>query len=202
MMHAVLKGVAGVLLAACAAALSPLGASTARSEARMFSYDPISPDAKRLTGAGVTILFKQGLLGGGKPIKVLATGVPAQAILSSGREKDLGPGGLKAMDGVDADAMLYEVDAKAAQGKIYLRAFCPGSTRLWLSFSTIALRRDLRIQAFGDVPAASGPQKGEASARLCGTLDFSYRGEWRLPKDRGPDPMEDWVNEPNHPTPN
>jgi hypothetical protein len=30
------------------------------------------------------------------------------------------------MDGVDADASLYEVDAKAAQGKIYVRAFCPG----------------------------------------------------------------------------
>jgi hypothetical protein len=159
----------------------------------MFSYDPISPDAKRLTGAGVTILFSQGFLGASRPIKVLATGVPAQATLKDGRQKDLGPGGLGAMDGVDADASLYEVDDKTAQGKIYVRAFCPGSKRLWLSFSTIAIRRDLRIQAFGDNP------KVEGKARLCGTLDFTYRGEWRLPNDRRPDPMSDWTDSPQHP---
>ena len=176
-----------------AAAVAILSASVARAETRMFSYDPISPDAKRLTGAGVTILFNQGLLGGGKPIKVLATGVPAEARLKDGRQKDLGPGGLSAMEGVDTDVMLYEVDASAAQGKIYVRAFCPGSTRLWLSFSTIVVRRDLRIQAFGDDPKAQG------KARLCGTLDFSYRGEWRLPKGRAPNPMEDWTDNPQHP---
>jgi hypothetical protein len=180
------------------AALVLLMASSASAETRMFSYDPISPDAKRLTGAGVTILFSQGFLGASRPIKVLATGVPAQASLKNGRQKDLGPGGLGAMDGVDADASLYEVDDKTAQGKIYVRAFCPGSKRLWLSFSTIAIRRDLRIQAFGDDPKAAGP-KVEGKARLCGTLDFTYRGEWRLPNDRRPDPMSDWTDSPQHP---
>lgn len=174
-------------------ALVLLTASAVQAETRMFSYDPISPDAKRLTGAGVTILFSQGLLGPGQPIKVLATGVPAQAVLKNGRQKDLGPGGLGAMEGVDADASLYEVDDKTAQGKIYIRAFCPGSKRLWLSFSTIVIRRDLRIQAFGDDPKVQG------KARLCGTLDFSYRGEWRLPKNRAPDPMSDWTDSPQHP---
>ena len=191
---AALGGAALAFLAA-SAALNMATVSATEAETRMFSYDPISADAKRLTGAGVTILFNQGLLGASRPIKVLATGVPAEARLKDGRQRDLGPGGLSAMDGVDADAALYEVDAKAAQGKIYVRAFCPGSTRLWLSFSTIALRRDLRIQAFGDDPKAEG-----GKARLCGTLDFSYRGEWRLPKDRRPDPMEDWTDSPQHPS--
>lgn len=189
-----IRAVAAVALLAAGVSLS---APAARAETRMFSYDPISPDAKRLTGAGVTILFNQGLLGGGRPIKVLATGVPAEARLKDGRQKDLGPGGLSAMDGVDADAALYEVDDKTAQGRVYVRAFCPGSTRLWLSFSTIAMRRDLRIQAFGDAPRAAGEPEGKA--RLCGTLDFSYRGEWRLPKDRRPDPMEDWTDNPQRP---
>ena len=179
------------------AALALMAVSAARAETRMFSYDPISPDAKRLTGAGVTILFNQGLLGGGRPIKVLATGVPAEARLIGARRSDLGPGGLSAMSGVDADAALFEVDSKAAQGKIYVRAFCPGSTRLWLSFSTIVIRRDLRIQAFGDDPKVA--QNSAAKARLCGTLDFSYRGEWRLPKNRAPDPMSDWTDNPQHP---
>lgn len=185
------------------AILALLAASSAGAETRMFSYDPISPDAKRLTGAGVTILFSQGLLGPGQPIKVMATGVPAEARLKDGRQKDLGPGGLAAMDGVDTGVSLYEVDNKLAQGKIYVRAFCPGSSRLWLSFSTIAIRRDLRIQAFGDDPKAQDPKgegpKSGGKARLCGTLDFSYRGEWRLPKGRAPDPLSDWTDSPQHP---
>lgn len=170
-----------------AAALLSAVAGPAAAERRMFSYDPLSADAKRLTGAGVTILFDQGLLSA-KPVKVLATGVPAQALLRKGRERDLGAGGLAAMSGVDADAALYEVDGGAEQGKIYVRAFCPGSKRLWLSFSRIAPRLDLRIQAFGDDP------KAEGKGRLCGTLDFSYRGEWRLPQGGPPDPSEDWTD--------
>ena len=171
-----------VLLGLALAAL----AAAAQAETRMFSYDPISPDAKRLTGAGLTVLFDKKLTGT-RPLKVLATGVAAQGRLIPGKAKDLGPGGLKAMGGVDADAALYEIDPAQDQGRIYIRAFCPGATRLWLSFGRIAVRRDLRIQAFGDDPKG-GP------TRVCGTLDFSYRGEWRLPKAERPDPMEDWAD--------
>lgn len=168
-------------------ALALVVATTAQAETRLFSYDPISPDAKRLTGAGLTVLFDKSLTGT-RVVKVLATGVPVQGRLVNGREKDLGPGGLKAMDGVDADAALYEIDPKFEQGKIYIRAFCPGAKRLWLSFSRLAVHRDLRVQAFGDDPNG-GP------TRLCGTLDFSYRGEWKLPNDHRPDPMEDWAGD-------
>lgn len=166
-------------------------ATTAHAEKRMFSYDPISADARRLTGAGPTVLFDQGLMGGARPIKVLATGVPAQALLIKGKDRDLGPRGLAGLEGVDADAALYEVDPGAEQGKIYVRAFCPRATRLWLSFSRIAVRRDLRIQAFGDDPKVPG------SVRVCGTLDFSWRGEWKLPDSHRPDPMEDWTDNLN-----
>jgi hypothetical protein len=167
------------------ACLATAAAGSAHAERKMYSYDPISPDAKRLTGAGLTVLFDKKLTGT-RVTKVLATGVPVQGRLIDGREKDLGPGGLKAMSGVDADAALYEIDPKFEQGKIYIRAFCPGATRLWLSFSRLAMHRDLRVQAFGDDP------KG-GQTRLCGTLDFSFRGEWKLPSGNLPDPMEDWT---------
>lgn len=180
------------LFLAVTAALSALAGASSAADRRMFSYDPISPDAKRLTGAGLTVLFEQSLLGA-RPIKVLATGVPAQALLRKGGEKDLGKGGLAGMAGVDADAALYEVNSQAEQGKIYVRAFCPGSKRLWLSFSRIVVRRDLRIQAFGDDPKVPG------QARLCGTLDFTYRGEWRLPNGGPPDPNEEWTDNLNSP---
>jgi hypothetical protein len=166
-------------------ALACLATGTAQAERKMYSYDPISPDAKRLTGAGITVLFDKKLTGT-RVLKVLATGVPVQARLIGGREKDLGPGGLGVMSGVDADAALYEVDPKFEQGRVYVRAFCPGATRLWLSFSRLGVHRDLRIQAFGDDP------KGGAT-RVCGTLDFSWRGEWKLPGGNAPDPMEDWT---------
>ncbi|MDG2531664.1 hypothetical protein [Caulobacter endophyticus] len=182
----------GLALALGAAAALAVAASPAAAERRMFSYDPISPDAKRLTGAGLTVLFEQGLLSA-RPIKVLATGVPAQALLRKAGPKDLGKGGLASMPGVDTDAALYEVNGTVEQGKVYVRAFCPGSKRLWLSFSRIALRHDLRIQAFGDDPKAAG------QARLCGTLDFAYRGEWRLPTGGPPDPNEDWTDSLNGP---
>lgn len=177
------------LTAALGLALACGAAGAAHAERKMYSYDPISADAKRLTGAGLTVLFDKKLTGT-RVVKVLATGVPVQGRLVDGREKDLGPGGLKGIEGVDADAALYEIDPKFEQGKIYIRAFCPGSTRLWLSFSRLAVHRDLRVQAFGDQPkGAPGP------ARLCGTLDFSYRGEWKLPNDNRPDPMEDWAGD-------
>ena len=180
-----LKAALGLALACLATGM----AGAAHAERKMYSYDPISPDARRLTGAGLTVLFDKKLTGT-RVVKVLATGVPVQGRLVDGREKDLGPGGLKAMDGVDADADLYEIDPKFEQGRVYIRAFCPGSTRLWLSFSRLAVHRDLRVQAFGDPPkGAAGP------ARLCGTLDFSYRGEWKLPAGNRPDPMEDWAGE-------
>jgi hypothetical protein len=176
-----LKVAFGLMLACLAVGATT---TTAHAERKMYSYDPISPDAKRLTGAGLTVLFDKKLTGG-KVLKVLATGVPVQGRLIAGREKDLAPGGLKAMAGVDADAALYEIDPKFEQGKIYIRAFCPGATRLWLSFSRLELHRDLRIQAFGDDPNGG-------ATRVCGTLDFSFRGEWKLPNGNHPDPMEDW----------
>ncbi|MBC7670427.1 MAG: hypothetical protein H7236_18680, partial [Gemmatimonadaceae bacterium] len=72
--------------------------------------------------------------------------------------------------------------------RVYIRAFCPGAKRLWLCFSRLATYRDLRVQAFGDDP------KGGAT-RVCGTLDFSFRGEWKLPNGKGPDPMEDLADD-------
>jgi hypothetical protein len=176
-----LKAALGLVLACLATA----AAGAAHAERKMYSYDPISPDAKRLTGAGLTVLFDKKLTST-RVMKVLATGVPVQGRLIDGREKDLGPGGLKGINGVDADAALYEIDPKYEQGKIYIRAFCPGAKRLWLSFSRLAVHRDLRVQAFGDAPEGG-------QTRLCGTLDFSFRGEWKLPSGNLPDPMEDWT---------
>ena len=76
------------------------------------------------------------------------------------------------------------IDPRAGQGAAYVRAFCPGSTKAWLSFSRIS-RYPLSIKAFGDDPAAPG------KARACADMTFRFRGEWALPGRGPPDPMEE-----------
>lgn len=153
-------------------------ASPAVAETRIFSYDPVSPDAKRLTGTGLTFLFETRLLGGGKVRKIMATAVPAAAEVKSvgagalGKGASIGPG------------EIYEINAEKAQGKVYVRAFCPGSTKAWLAVGDLRHGRDLKVRVLGDDPAG-GP------ARTCAEMEFAYRGEWRLGTGTRPDPFED-----------
>lgn len=153
-------------------------ASTAAAETRIFSYDPVSPDAKRLTGTGLTFLFETRFMGGGKVRKIMATAVPASAEVKSvgagalGKGAPIGPG------------EIYEINADKAQGKVYVRAFCPGSTKVWLAVGDLRHGRDLKVQVLGDDPAG-GP------ARTCAEMEFAYRGEWRLGTGTRPDPFDD-----------
>jgi hypothetical protein len=155
---------------------------------RMFSYDPVSPDAKRLTGRGLTFIFDQGMLNT-RAKRVLATAVSAQAELKPVGEGALGKGGraalIKASGGEPIVGELYEVDPKRTQGRVYIRAWCPGSTRLWMAIGRFAYSKPLTLTALGDDPARPG------AARVCARMEFSFRGEWKLPGRGVPDPMED-----------
>jgi hypothetical protein len=59
-----------------------------------------------------------------------------------------------------------------------IQAFCPGSTKGWLAIGAVNARKPLRVYAFGD-DAATGEIK------LCSSMDFSWRGEWQMPKPGG-----------------
>jgi hypothetical protein len=164
-----------VLIGAAVAGL--LAAHPALAAERMISFDPISPDARRLTGAGITVLFTDRLVGQ-RVNRLLATAIPARADLKRAPAKALG--GLR----VENLGDLYAIDDKAAQGAVYVRAFCPGSKRAWLAFSRVG-RGELTVQALGDDPAKP------AQARLCATMVFRFKGEWSLPPRTAPDPMEE-----------
>ena len=171
------------LLAAAVLAGSIAPAAAFAAE-RMISFEPASPDAKRLTGAGITVRFTDRLLGQ-RVDSLLATAIPARANLKPAAVKDLG--GLT----VARPGVLYAVDEKSAQGAVYVRAFCPGSKRVWLAIGPVG-RAPLTIQALGDDP------KGGRTARLCATMEFSFKGEWSLPPRTPPDPMEETRDlEPN-----
>lgn len=154
-----------------------LAAGPVEAAERMISFEPVSPDARRLTGAGITVLFNDRLMGQ-RVNRLLATAIPAQANLKRAPARALG--GLPVADLGD----LYAIDDKTAQGAVYVRAFCPGSKQAWLAFSRVG-RGELTVQALGDDPA-SPPQ-----ARLCATMVFRFKGEWSLPPRTAPDPMEE-----------
>lgn len=166
-----MKLLSGAILAAVLAAGPALAAE------RMISFEPMSPDAKRLTGAGITVRFTDRLMGQ-RVNSLLATAIPARANLKPAAVKDLG--GLT----VARPGVLYAIDGTSAQGAVYVRAFCPGSKRVWLAIGPVG-RAPLMIQALGDDP------KGGRAARLCATMEFAFKGEWSLPPRGAPDPMEE-----------
>jgi hypothetical protein len=147
-------------------------AGVAQAAVHIVSFDPAN-DATRLAAGGLTFEFDQRLIFT-RVLRVRSTEGQARADLRPANEAVLGRGGLTAVIGADAhERDLYEVKP-SAEGADMIRAFCPGSTRAWLAFGRIAQYRALRVRVVGDGGAGG-------KARLCQTLDFSWRGEWRVP---------------------
>lgn len=153
------------------AALIAAGPSTAAVK-RMVTYDSASPEARRLTGAGLTFVFTRSLLRQ-RVLAVRATAVAVGVIPEPLRDADT-VRTLDSLMGEDAGTgTLYVIDPDKAEGKVMVQAFCPGATRGWLAISPIAHNRDLRVHAFGADAAGQ--------TRLCAVMDFAWRGEWRMP---------------------
>jgi hypothetical protein len=153
-----------------------LSAGAAQAGVRIFSYDPAN-DVTRRTAGELTFEFNQRLLFT-RVLNIRSTEGEAAAALKPADEHALGGGGLSRIIGSRApERDLYEVEP-GEQGAAMIRAFCPGSTRAWLAFGRLAEGQPLRVQVIGDDPASR-------RARLCHTLDFNFRGEWKLPSGPG-----------------
>ncbi len=140
---------------------------------RMVTYDAVSPTARRLTGAGLTFVFTKTLLRT-RIHAVRATAVAVGIVPRPSTDGALNRK-LDALMGQNAGSgSLYSIDPTAQEGRIMITAFCPGSTKGWLSIGQVGSRRDLRMFAFGDDPTTGEP-------RLCGDMLFSFHGEWRMP---------------------
>jgi len=168
-----------IRLIAIAAALLAAGPAQA-ADKRMVTYDSASPAAQRMTGAGLTFVFTKSLFRT-RVLAVRATAVPVAVIVRPSGDRDVNRQ-LDALMCADArTGTLYELEPGEAQGQVMVTAFCPGSTRGWLAIGTIAHARPMRVHAFGDDPATGEP-------RLCGAMDFDWRGEWRTPRENQADP--------------
>jgi hypothetical protein len=159
----------------------------AAAAVRIFSYDA-ADDGTRHVAGDLTFQFDQRLIFT-TILNIRSTEGRASADLKPADEHALGPGGLNRLIGGSAQERdLYEVKGDA-EGDELVHAFCPGSRRAWLSFGRLVEGRPLRVQVIGD--AAGG------GAKLCHTLDFNFRGEWKLPSGPGVKPGD--LKEPRFP---
>lgn len=143
------------------------------ADKRMVTFDSASPDARRLTGAGLTFVFSRSFFRT-RILAVRATAVPVGIIPHPSRDGRIN-GLLDGLMGPDRGrGELYEIDAEKGEGRVMIQAFCPGARRGWLAIGSVHARRPLRVHAFGD--------DGEGGVRLCAAMDFSWRGEWTLPQ--------------------
>ena len=147
----------------------------AAASVRLFSYDPANDVTWKVSGP-LTFQFRQRLVFT-TVMNIHSTQGQATADLKPVDEHVLGRGGLSRLIGKNApERDLYEVEP-AAEGADLIKAFCPGSTHAWMAFGRLVEARPLRIRVLGDAPGGG--------ARLCETLDFTYRGEWKLPPGPG-----------------
>jgi hypothetical protein len=152
-----------LILAACALATPAFAAKG------MFSYYPADAQTRELSDNGFTLLFDKAMMGGVRLRKIMSTEAAASADLEPADDRDLGVPLRKLIGDSDAND-LYRI-ADADQGPAMVRAFCPGSTKAWLSFGPIKVRRNLEVQVLGDDPASG-------KARHCATLNLVFRGDW------------------------
>jgi len=161
-------------LAALLALAAPLPAVAAEA---MYTYYPNNESARRLTDRGLTFVLEKGFLGGVLMTRIMATEAPAAADLAPAAERDLGVrlDGLIGKDAYERDLYLIK---DTAQGPAMMRAFCPGSAKAWLAFGAVKPRRDVTVHAIGLDPVTGQP-------KLCTSMDFRFRGEWKLPGPEG-----------------
>lgn len=166
------------ILAAASAVATP-----ALAEQGMFSYYPTNDETRALADNGFTLVFDKGFMGAVRLKKIMSTEAPASAALEPAWERDLGVSLRELIGRSDAND-LYLI-GQADQGPAMVRAFCPGSTKGWLAFGPVKVRRPLEIRAFGDDPATG-------KARHCATLQFAFRGEWKTQAPGGGPPRVDF----------
>jgi hypothetical protein len=163
-----------------ALALALTAATGAQAEEHIFTYDAASDAARSLAETGLSFQFEGRLMGGYKLERIIQTGEQGSAVLRYSSDRDLGPGGLRAVLGkAPPVGGLYEIKPDAADGRAFINAICPGAQRGWLVVGPLKRFHDLPVQVIGK-------DEGASSARHCTDLKFSFKSEIALPPDRTP----------------
>lgn len=151
-----------------AGAFAVLAATAASARERYFAYEPDS-DAARYRSGDITVTLRVGLMGA-TAVKLyrergadLGLAKPGGQFSQHDAERAIGEGG---------ELQLFAVDAKDGEG--FAHGACKGAARAWIAFRSIHAYEPLRIYVLKYDDAAKAPE-------LCETLDYRWRGEFRLP---------------------
>jgi hypothetical protein len=154
--------------------LAALAATPARAATeKMYSYVPADKATAARTDSGLTFVFDKGLMSMRMKI-ILSTQAHAEADVEPVNEHVLGVKLDKILPAGAAGRDLYAVEDKA-QGSAMIKALCPGSSKGWLVFEGLRPRVGTVVQALGDDPITG-------KARYCTTLNFDFKGEWKIPE--------------------
>jgi hypothetical protein len=156
--------VLGTVLAVAAAG------SAAAGDHRWFTYDADSPAAKHRS-ADITLEVEPGVLSS-KVVKLYR---------KRGNDLDLNrPDGTFHVGDLDAllgreetqNLRVYAVDTQDGEG--FAQGACKGADRAWVALKAVKPYQPVRIYVLRYDAQAKAPA-------LCETLDYRWRGEWRLP---------------------
>jgi hypothetical protein len=156
-------------LGLAALAVSPARAATEK----MYSYTPADKPTAARTDSGLTFVFDKGLMSMKMKI-ILSTEAHAEADVEPVSDHELGVKLDKILPAGAVGRDLYAVEDKA-QGTAMIKALCPGSSKGWLVFEPLRPRVGTVVQALGDDPITG-------HARFCTTLNFDFKGEWKVPE--------------------
>jgi len=161
------------LIAISTVSLTLIAAPAWAATEKIYSYNPADEATRAKVDQGLTFVFDKGLMS--MRIKaVMATQANAEAEVEPVEERALG---VKLETLLPAGAIergIYEVQP-VKQGASMVRSLCGATTtKGWLVFGALRPRQGAVVHALGDDPATG-------KARYCGTLNFEFRGEWRLP---------------------
>jgi len=152
------------------------GTAAAAADLRWYSYDPATPETKKLTG-GLTFELDPGLLKmKNKVQRLFSTRGEAVAELKPAEGGPITASVLKAALGSSEDRTVYAV-APGKQGAALSRALCKGQEQSWMAFSPVRRNERLTVNVLAVDPERNAPF-------VCATLDYKYRGEWKLPPRR------------------
>ena len=148
-------------------------AGPAAAETRYLAYDAADRITQALT-RGVTLEADRGLFGAISVRRIISTSQRGSADIRRG-----GPDAVRrALPAGTAESAVYHITPEG-DGRGLSRALCPGSEEVWLVAGRVRMARPLTLHAVG--------RWSDGAYRHCVQLSYSWRGEWAMPPEQGPD---------------
>ena len=148
-------------------------AGPAAAETRYLAYDASDRVTQAMT-RGITLEADRGLFGAISVRRIISTSNRGSADIRQG-----GPDAVRqALPAGSRETSVYTITPEGG-GRGLSRALCPGAEEAWMVLGRVRLGRPMTAHAVG--------RWADGGYRHCVQLSYSWRGEWALPPEGGPD---------------